>query len=93
MFWRNYFYRVTIVKQTILSNPPSNEPVKANDDVLFDFKDEVSDNEEEEEEVASSKDSIVVVEKKEDTPISSSKSDENYEGMEEWEIELRKAAI
>lgn len=88
IFWRNYFYRVTIVKQTILSSPPS-EIKETNQDVLFDFKDEVSDHEEEDKVTSSSKDSIVVVEKKKEES-SSMPSDEKYEGMEEWEIELLK---
>jgi hypothetical protein len=35
--------------------------------------------------------SIVIVEKKPEVPVT--KKEENFEGMEEWEIELRKAAI
>lgn len=93
-FWRNYFYRVTIVKQTVLSNPPAEQELKKDDSVLFDFKDDESEGSEDDEVIVQEK--IVekktsVVEKKE-VPIIQTK-EENYEGMEDWEIELRKAAI
>lgn len=97
-FWRNYFYRVTIVKQTVLSQPPTDQPkIRQNDDILFDFKDEEDEDvitkEEEDEDVVTKEEeeSIVIIEKK--LVITTDKKEEDYEGMEEWEIELRKAAI
>ncbi|KAL9540392.1 hypothetical protein PS6_010787 [Mucor atramentarius] len=106
-FWKNYFYRVTLAKQTVLSNPPNELPAEsANQDVLFDFKDEV-DEDEDEEEIKENPNETVKEDTKSDNkeisnpspahtaPSSSSskKEEESYEGMEDWEIELRKAAI
>ncbi|KAG1474970.1 hypothetical protein G6F56_000011 [Rhizopus delemar] len=93
-FWKNYFYRVTLIKQDILSHPPESV-VEKNEQVLFDFQEKEESDEE-----------IVVVEK--DTApesvdiepidlkaknVGTNEIKEGYEGMEEWEIELRKAAI
>ncbi|KAF1803567.1 hypothetical protein V8B55DRAFT_1506641 [Mucor lusitanicus] len=111
-FWKNYFYRVTLAKQAVLSHPPKEQPAKSvNQDVLFDFKDE----EEEEKEIKESTNDTTKQDEtgKEDTKSdnkaapakadpstsidtttsSNSKQEESYEGMEDWEIELRKAAI
>lgn len=110
-FWKNYFYRVTLAKQAVLSNPPT-EPVKStNQDVLFDFKDE-DDEEEEKENVnepinrkstkednnSEIKQDKTIETVADPSPIitattTTTKKEENYEGMEDWEIELRKAAI
>lgn len=98
---------MTLAKQTVLSNPPNELPAEsANQDVLFDFKDEVDEDEDEEESKENPNETV-----KEDTksdnkeipnpsPVntapsnsSSKKEEESYEGMEDWEIELRKAAI
>ncbi|KAK4522067.1 uncharacterized protein ATC70_004606 [Mucor velutinosus] len=113
-FWKNYFYRVTLAKQAVLNHPPNEQPAElANQDILFDFKDEEEDEEEEKENKGNTNDTIKRNETgKEDTksdnkatpvkadlsPIdtttpSNSKQEESYEGMEDWEIELRKAAI
>ncbi|KAI7873357.1 uncharacterized protein EV154DRAFT_570171 [Mucor mucedo] len=110
-FWRNYFYRVTIVKQTVLSNPPpavvdmDDEVSKKTETVLFDFKDDDQSEEEdvpgtfdytseEEDEDEKLKKPAVVVEKKAPSVVAmATEKEENYEGMEDWEIELRRAAI
>ncbi|KAI8378438.1 hypothetical protein BD560DRAFT_422026 [Blakeslea trispora] len=83
MFWKNYFYRVTIAKQAVLSQPPSDKrqtdedsQSKKSEEVLFDFKD---DDEQ-----------VEPVPVKE---LPKEKEADDYEGMEDWEIELRKAAI
>ena len=114
-FWKNYFYRVTLSKQAVLSNPPTETVKSANQDVLFDFKDE-EDEEEEKENVNESINRKLTKENnnseiKQDKTIETvdpspiitttttattttiTKKEENYEGMEDWEIELRKAAI
>ncbi|OBZ81940.1 Synapse-associated protein 1 [Choanephora cucurbitarum] len=94
MFWKNYFYRVTIAKQAVLSQPPTldtsdekntdeDNDSKKSDEVLFDFKDEDQD---EDQDVPVSVDPKVKESPKKE-------QDPTYEGMEEWEIELRKAAI
>ncbi|KAI8080859.1 uncharacterized protein B0P05DRAFT_637067 [Gilbertella persicaria] len=95
-FWRNYFYRVTLAKQAVLSQPPTQQE----QGVLFDFKDEESLEEEPvivEKEASVEKEAPVRKEepvKKEPVKKESVKKEEvNYEGMEDWEIELRKAAI
>lgn len=102
-FWRNYFYRVTLAKQTVLSNPPAEQESKKDGSVLFDFKDE-SDTDEAQEKFDLKDDSdndelivqekTVLVEKKAPVVVEVKETkEENYEGMEDWEIELRKAAI
>ncbi|CEP08974.1 hypothetical protein [Parasitella parasitica] len=102
-FWKNYFYRVTLAKQAVLSNPPT-EPVKSTDqNVLFDFKDEEEEKEDANEVINqevrvkedSNKQSAAVAASVDPSPIDTTKTDQQdtYEGMEDWEIELRKAAI
>ncbi|KAI9301482.1 hypothetical protein BJ944DRAFT_252275 [Cunninghamella echinulata] len=115
-FWRNYFYRVTTVKQAVLSEAPKNEPVeKEKDEVLFDFTIDSDDDDAEHSVEKDDKDQHKNVAKdgndekndKTDSLTSLSttkdntqdelikediKTDENEEGMEEWEIELRRAA-
>ncbi|CAO3620438.1 unnamed protein product [Cunninghamella echinulata] len=117
-FWRNYFYRVTTVKQAVLSEAPKNEPTeKEKDEILFDFTiDSDDDNDDTEHnvekddkdqhknEVKNSKDekkndkadsltSATTKDNTQDELIKENiKADENEEGMEEWEIELRKVA-
>ncbi|KAI8640734.1 hypothetical protein BD408DRAFT_419355 [Parasitella parasitica] len=102
-FWKNYFYRVTLAKQAVLSNPPT-EPVKSTDqNVLFDFKDEEKEKGDANEEITQTvgvkeninKQDIAVSASADPSPIDRTKTDQqdNYEGMEDWEIELRKAAI
>ncbi|KAI9341044.1 hypothetical protein BD770DRAFT_414868 [Pilaira anomala] len=115
IFWRNYFYRVTIAKQNVLSQSPKDEEVKDDDVVLFDFQDEIDETEPEEtkeekkvekseEKEEKSKEKKEKKEKSEEKKEkakeeerkvveSVEKNDENYEGMEDWEIELRRAAI
>ncbi|KAL9548637.1 hypothetical protein MBANPS3_005592 [Mucor bainieri] len=112
-FWKNYFYRVTLAKQAVLSHPPKEQPAEpVNQDVLFDFKDEeeeeeegkdtkenangtIKQNETEKEDTKSDNKAAPVKEDPSpvDTTPSNSKQEESYEGMEDWEIELRKAAI
>ncbi|KAI9469926.1 MAG: hypothetical protein EXX96DRAFT_588020 [Benjaminiella poitrasii] len=93
IFWRNYFYRVALVKQTILSNidptdeeeeeeEKENKVAPKDEMVLFDFK-------EDDEDVKPSLPSNDKFSEKQ----KSKKDEEDYEEMEEWEIELRKAAI
>ncbi|GAA5803039.1 hypothetical protein HPULCUR_008514 [Helicostylum pulchrum] len=114
-FWRNYFYRVTIAKQNVLSHPPTEQEVKEDDTVLFNFQEDIDEgsDEESDDEKDEQKDEQKVeqkgkqkeeqnVEKKVETKIEKKtendekkdeKKDEDFEGMEDWEIELRKAAI
>ncbi|CAO3682542.1 unnamed protein product [Rhizopus microsporus] len=96
-FWRNYFYRVTLIKQEILSQPPEEE--KDHDEtVLFSFQDN-DDNSSSCEDFENEKDhqgdKLLTHDKKEDKPSEEKKhiDEKEYEGMEDWEIELRKAAI
>ncbi|CAO3627408.1 unnamed protein product [Cunninghamella blakesleeana] len=134
-FWRNYFYRVTTVKQAVLSQAPPKEEKSTEikkDDVLFDFtinsddeddtdfniddidlnKDEKDDDDDHKEEGNKMNDkvkssSITTRDTTTTTTITASttithqddsikddiKSDDvNEEGMEEWEIELRRVA-
>ncbi|KAG0175721.1 Synapse-associated protein 1 [Apophysomyces sp. BC1034] len=86
-FWRNYFYRVTLVKQSVLSSTKL-ELAPSKEEVLFDFTNDDSDDEpvlphKELEKPAVSADKAI--------PPTSKKEDD-YEEMEEWERELRKAA-
>lgn len=106
-FWRNYFYRVTIAKQNVLSHPPTEQEVKEDDTVLFNFQedideesDEESDDEKDEQKGKQKEEHIVeksveknVEKKMEKDEKKDEKKDEDFEGMEDWEIELRKAAI
>ncbi|GAA5810425.1 hypothetical protein MFLAVUS_003846 [Mucor flavus] len=102
-FWRNYFYRVTIAKQNVLSHPPTEQEVKEDDTVLFNFQediDEESDDEsdDEKDEQKGKQKEEHIVEKKVENKVEKKmekdeKKDEDFKGMEDWEIELRKAAI
>ncbi|KAG1139724.1 hypothetical protein G6F37_009831 [Rhizopus arrhizus] len=108
-FWRNYFYRVTLIKQEILNNPPeSDHDDDHKEQVFFEFQ----DNDDSDEEV-NKKENIEVKEADQEAKQEKAKEEytkkenvepkkeefvdinkvEDYEGMEEWEIELRKAAI
>lgn len=108
-FWRNYFYRVTLIKQEILNNPPeSDHDDDHKEQVFFEFQ----DNDDSDEEV-NKKEDIEVKEADQEVKQEKAKEEytkkenaepkkeefvdinkvEDYEGMEEWEIELRKAAI
>jgi hypothetical protein len=81
---------VTLAKQAVLSHPPTEKGTeKKRDTILFDFKDE----EEEEEKADKIKPAPLTTDKEEEKAEEKEKKEENYEGMEEWEIELRKAAI
>ncbi|KAG2234092.1 hypothetical protein INT48_000269 [Thamnidium elegans] len=107
-FWRNYFYRVTIAKQNVLSHPPTEQEVKEDDTVLFNFQEEVDEGSDNDFEVKKNgqKDEMKVeqkdekkVEQKDEKKVEQKdekkvqQKDEDFEGMEDWEIELRKAAI
>ncbi|KAI7902029.1 uncharacterized protein BX663DRAFT_552470 [Cokeromyces recurvatus] len=94
IFWRNYFYRVTLVKQSVLNNIESAD------------NNEKEEEEEEEEDFTVKKDKVVLFnfnENEDDSTLTTSKKPvdslknkveaNEYEGMEEWEIELRRAAI
>ncbi|ORX60425.1 hypothetical protein DM01DRAFT_1371004 [Hesseltinella vesiculosa] len=86
-FWRNYFYRVTIVKQQVLGDLPPNNLPKADepkDDVLFDFAAADSDNDDQ----GKSDDTLATVTSGSEPVM----VDADTDGMEDWERELRREA-
>ncbi|KAI8986051.1 hypothetical protein BDB01DRAFT_849878 [Pilobolus umbonatus] len=134
IFWRNYFYRVSMVKQTIMSQPPESDT----DEVLFSYEEEKTTDKATEDKYESDEDDIsidsldesldvndikkeaetdkvesssdkdeVTKNKKSDTEEDVKKKDtknittvkkevkaeSDYDEMEDWEIEMRKAAI
>ncbi|ORY95791.1 hypothetical protein BCR43DRAFT_493600 [Syncephalastrum racemosum] len=128
-FWRNYFYRVTLTKQAVLSEPVPAEPepadheeqpaVEKKDEVLFDFGDSDEEGEAKhtkekqleenpdaskgtEEPTKPRKEPAAKIEKKKEeaqpetspgkTKSAPAVDPKEFEGMEDWEVELRKAA-
>ncbi|KAI8067554.1 hypothetical protein BC940DRAFT_301018 [Gongronella butleri] len=84
VFWRNYFYRVTIVKQQVLSDvPASDKLVDTKEDVLFDYTDDEKDGE-----MDKSDDALATVTSESEAVLVSADDD-----MEDWERELRREAI
>ncbi|KAL0095689.1 hypothetical protein J3Q64DRAFT_1828280 [Phycomyces blakesleeanus] len=105
MFWKNYFYRVTLVKQTVLDTPLETKTAsKIDDDVLFDFAgtDEEDDHEPIEKKqtkdnkVSKAEVKIDEISPNVDVAATNAKvietKKEEFGEMEEWERELRMAA-
>ncbi|KAI8137118.1 hypothetical protein BJV82DRAFT_366276 [Fennellomyces sp. T-0311] len=101
IFWRNYFYRVTLEKQAVLSSTdidPTKHEEEEENDVLFDYAGDEDDEEKKEaskktaEPQAKASPPKKVEKPSKDDTSKDEKKDENYDGMEEWERELRKAA-
>ncbi|KAI9491371.1 hypothetical protein BDB00DRAFT_833334 [Zychaea mexicana] len=129
IFWRNYFYRVTLEKQAVLSSTDidptqiqeadndeeakQQEAKEGKNDVLFDYPSDDGEEDEKKEdkqkkststsmgpEKTTAKSPAAVAKeqisssspskKKEET--SNSKTEQNYEDMEDWEREMRKVA-
>lgn len=77
---------MTLVKQTVLSEPPA---PKEKDDVLFDFKDDDDENMEDSKEDDKEKNASAA----QTVTPSKQQDDDDYDGMEEWERELRRQAL
>ncbi|KAI9013822.1 hypothetical protein CLU79DRAFT_838730 [Phycomyces nitens] len=103
MFWQNYFYRVTLVKQTVLETPLGTKAAaKSNDDVLFDFvgTDEEDNHESDDDQKEKTPKVQVKTKTAEALPavnVSATNpkpiaKKEEFGEMEEWERELRRAA-
>ncbi|KAI9271798.1 hypothetical protein BDA99DRAFT_305234 [Phascolomyces articulosus] len=109
IFWRNYFYRVTLEKQAVLSStdidPMQHESdEEEKNDVLFDYPSDGEETDDKKDENANKKVEPKSSSKKinepstaksQETPSTKTetkKTEENFEDMEEWERELRKAA-
>ncbi|KAI7862841.1 hypothetical protein BDF14DRAFT_1457161 [Spinellus fusiger] len=97
VFWANYFYRVTLVKQTVLEMPLEElQEQTKQEDVLFEYSEDTGEEDKKTKEPTH----IEITERTkgketsvENHPKDSASHPQNeYDGMEEWERELRMVA-
>ncbi|KAI8971740.1 hypothetical protein BDF20DRAFT_886242 [Mycotypha africana] len=108
VFWQNYFYRVKITKQMVFGNPPESPLIGGDKDmndkknVLFDYEDDTDDKNTKkiiEKKNDRKRDCSIQNKAENDTNPNAlevkrgNHTDKEYEGMEDWEIEMRREAI